>query len=68
MTETTAAHKKPRTKPTGERSYVATVGGKEWLLKLEDVRVASSDDKDKALDGGMPRGKIVAATAGSGGA
>lgn len=52
--------KKPRApKSDGPRSYIVTVGGKDWIIKLDAVRVASPADKDRALDGELPRAKIV---------
>ena len=56
-------------KADGPRSYIVTVGGKDWIIKLDAVRVASPADKDCALDGELPRAKIVDArpNTGSGG-
>lgn len=66
MTETTAAPKKPR-KLQGARAHVITVAGKEWLLTLEGVRVATADDLNRALDGGLPRASVMANQSGHGG-
>lgn len=65
MTEQTAqaAVKKTRTKVEGSRGHVVTVDGKEWLLKLEGVRVASAADLNKVVDGEMARAKLVDANA-----
>lgn len=59
MTEETAVSNKPRKKPTGPRNYVVKIGDLELLVKLDDVRVASSSDMNKALDGNLPRGRVV---------
>ena len=61
------APKKPRTKVEGPRAHVVTVDGKDWLLTLENCRVATAADLNRALDGGLQRAKLVSTAVGSGG-
>lgn len=59
--------KKTRVKQTGARAHVVTVDGKDWLLTLENCRVASAADLNRALDGNLPRASLSAAATGGGG-
>ena len=55
---------KPRTpKATGPKAHVVTIGGNEWIITLDNVRVASASDLNRALDGELPRAHIADAKA-----
>jgi hypothetical protein len=54
-------------KATGPRAHIVTIEGKDWLLTLDNVRVATAADLNKALDGGLPRAKLSPSQAASGG-
>lgn len=58
---TETAPKKTRTKSEGPRAHVVIADGKEWLLTLNSVRVATSADLNRALDGKLPRAQLDAA-------
>lgn len=58
MSTETAAPKKRTPKNDGPKYYVVTAEGKTWLIKLEDVRVASQKDMNDGFDGKIPRGAI----------
>jgi hypothetical protein len=62
MTDTTAPKTRtPRTKPDGPRAHVVSTAGKEWLLTLDSVRVATAADLNRALDGQLPRAQLTPA-------
>lgn len=62
MTDINIEKKTRAPKSDAPRSYIVTVGGKDWIIKLDAVRVASPADKDRALDGELPRAKLEAAS------
>ena len=72
MTDQTAAPKAPRApkKDAGPKYYVVTSEGKRWLIKLDDVRVASQADLNDGFDGKLQRASltnITTANSGRGG-
>lgn len=52
--------KKPRApKSDGPKNYLLSIGGVDYLVRLDAIRVADQKDLNRALDGDIPRGEVV---------